>query len=179
MNKCSRYKRMRSSRIKQDNCRGIIDEERTKHDVRGFLGILHCNMVDPGSSVVLPSSVGITTSSIVGCRGWSLVVAVGILGRLGTVVGIVTLLSTVETGTGGGAELVGVGVVGITLCCLLTTTRGLIVVVGALRGVEILAIVGRPLLVTLLSLLGLLGCTLLLLVRLREPLLLLLLLLLS
>ena len=173
MNECSRYKRMRSSRIKQDNCRGIIDEERTKHDVRGFLGILHCNMVDSGTGIVLPSSVGITTSSIVGCRGWSLVVAVGILGRLGTVVGIVTLLSTVETGTGGGAELIGVGVVDITLCCLLTTARGLIVVVGALRGVEILAIVGRPLLVTLLSLLG---CTLLLLVRLREPLLLLLLL---
>jgi hypothetical protein len=55
-NICSRYERMRGSRIKQHNCNNGVDEKHTKENIWSFLGLLHSNMVDSSSSVVLLGS---------------------------------------------------------------------------------------------------------------------------
>ena len=144
---------MRCSGIKQNYGRGVIDRKRTKYDVRGFLSFLQSNMVDTGTGVVLLPRACSTTSSIVGRRGWGLVVVVGVLTRLWAVVSKVPLLSTVEAPAVVG--LIGVEVTPIALSCLLTIA-GCLIVVLALRGVEVLPIILRPLLRTLLRLLGLL-----------------------
>jgi hypothetical protein len=47
---------MRCSRIKQHNCRKVIDEKRTNDHVRSFLGFLNCDMIDLSANIVLPSS---------------------------------------------------------------------------------------------------------------------------
>jgi hypothetical protein len=44
---------MRCSRIKQNNCRSVIDEKHTNDHVQSFLGLLHNNMVDSPTSIVL------------------------------------------------------------------------------------------------------------------------------
>jgi hypothetical protein len=56
LNICSGYERMRCSRIKQHNCRDVIDGKRTNDHVWSFLGFLHCNMIDLSMNIVLHSS---------------------------------------------------------------------------------------------------------------------------
>jgi hypothetical protein len=56
LNICNRYKRMQCSRIKQHNCRSVIDEKHTNDHVWSFLGFLHYDMIDLPVNIVLPSS---------------------------------------------------------------------------------------------------------------------------
>jgi hypothetical protein len=55
LNICSRYERMRYSRIKQHNCRSVIDEKHTNDHVWSFLCFLHRDMIDLPTYIVLPS----------------------------------------------------------------------------------------------------------------------------
>jgi hypothetical protein len=52
----SRYERMRCSRIKQHNCKSVVDEKYTNDNIRSFLGFLHSYMVDFPMSMVLLGS---------------------------------------------------------------------------------------------------------------------------
>jgi hypothetical protein len=56
LNICNRYERMRCSRIKQHNCRKVVDGKCTDDHVRSFLGFLNCDMIDLSANIVLPSS---------------------------------------------------------------------------------------------------------------------------
>jgi hypothetical protein len=56
LNICSRYERMRCSRIKHHNYRSVIDEKHTNDHIRSFLGFLHYDMTDLPTNIVLPSS---------------------------------------------------------------------------------------------------------------------------
>jgi hypothetical protein len=53
---CSGYERMRCSRVKQHNCRSVVDVKRTNDHVWSFLGFLHCDVIDLSMDIVLPSS---------------------------------------------------------------------------------------------------------------------------
>jgi hypothetical protein len=64
-NICSRYERMRCSRIKQHNCRSVIDEKHTNDNIRSFLRFLHGHMIDSPMGVVLLGS----NKNIVGSTG--------------------------------------------------------------------------------------------------------------
>jgi hypothetical protein len=55
-NICSRYERMRCSRIKQHNYRSVVDEKHTNDNIKSFLRFFHSNMVDSPTSVVLLGS---------------------------------------------------------------------------------------------------------------------------
>jgi hypothetical protein len=52
-NICSRYERMRCSRVKQHNCRSVVDRKHTNDNIWNFLGFLHINFVDSPTSIVL------------------------------------------------------------------------------------------------------------------------------
>jgi hypothetical protein len=56
LNICSGYERMRYSRIKQHNCRNVVDEKCTNDHIWSFLGFLHCDMIDLPTNIVLSSS---------------------------------------------------------------------------------------------------------------------------
>jgi hypothetical protein len=56
LNICSRYERMRCSRIKQHNCRSVVDEKRSNNHVWNLLGFLHCDVIDLPMNIVLSRS---------------------------------------------------------------------------------------------------------------------------
>jgi hypothetical protein len=60
---------MRCSRIKQHNCRNVIDGKRTNDHVWSFLGFLHCDMIDLSANIVLPSSDMNRIRPMGRCRG--------------------------------------------------------------------------------------------------------------
>jgi hypothetical protein len=92
-NICSRYERMQCSRIKQHNCRNVVDEKYTNDNIRSFLRFFHGNMVDYPMSVVLLGSnmnrVGSTGRDGCSCNWWGDVWA-----RVQESVSEMTLLST-------------------------------------------------------------------------------------
>jgi hypothetical protein len=47
---------MRCSRIKQHNCRSVIDEKHTNDHIWSFLGFLHYDVIDLPVNIVQPSS---------------------------------------------------------------------------------------------------------------------------
>jgi hypothetical protein len=55
-NICSRYERMQCSKIKQHYCRNVIDEKRTKDNIRSFLRFFHSHMIDSTTGIVLLGS---------------------------------------------------------------------------------------------------------------------------
>jgi hypothetical protein len=55
-NICSRYERMRCSRIEQHYCRSVIDEKHTNDNIRSFLRFFHNHMIDSPTGVVLLGS---------------------------------------------------------------------------------------------------------------------------
>jgi hypothetical protein len=69
LNICSRYERMPCSRIKEHNCRSVIDEKHTNDHVWSFLGFLHCDMIDLPMDVVLLCSNGYRIRSMCRRRG--------------------------------------------------------------------------------------------------------------
>jgi hypothetical protein len=53
---CSKYKRMRCSRIKQHNCRSVVDEKHTNDNISSILRFFHDHMIDSPLGVVLLDS---------------------------------------------------------------------------------------------------------------------------
>jgi hypothetical protein len=47
---------MRCSRIKQHNCREVVDEKCTNDHVRSFMGFLNGDMIDLSMNIALPSN---------------------------------------------------------------------------------------------------------------------------
>jgi hypothetical protein len=93
LNICSGYERMRCSRIKQHNCRSVVDEKHTNDHVWCFLGFLHCDMIDLPVDVVLLGSNRYRISSTGRRRGGhSRLRRVG--AWIGALVGKVTSLPT-------------------------------------------------------------------------------------
>jgi hypothetical protein len=81
------------SRIKQHNCRSVIDEKQTNDNIRSFLGFLHSNMVDPPMSIILLGNNRNRVGSTGRLRSRdSCLRRAGT--RIGALVGIVTSLST-------------------------------------------------------------------------------------
>jgi hypothetical protein len=55
-NICSRYERMRCSRIEQHYCRSVVDENNTNDNIRSFLRFFHSHIIDSPMSIVLLGS---------------------------------------------------------------------------------------------------------------------------
>jgi hypothetical protein len=55
-NICSRYERMRCSRIEQHYCRSVIDEKQTNDNIRSFPCFFHNHMIDSSMGIVLLGS---------------------------------------------------------------------------------------------------------------------------
>jgi hypothetical protein len=55
-NICSRYERMRCSRIKKHNCRSVIDEKHTNDNMMSFLRFFHDHVIDSPTGLVLLGS---------------------------------------------------------------------------------------------------------------------------
>jgi hypothetical protein len=55
-NICSRYERVRCSRIEQHYYRSVIDEKHTNDNIRSFLHSFHTHMIDSPMGVVLLGS---------------------------------------------------------------------------------------------------------------------------
>jgi hypothetical protein len=55
-NICSRFERMRCSRIEQHYYRSVIDEKHTNDNIRSFLCFFHSHMIDSPMGVVLLGS---------------------------------------------------------------------------------------------------------------------------
>jgi hypothetical protein len=93
-NKCSRYKRMRYSRIEQHYCRGVVDEKHTNDNIRSFLRFFHSHMIDSPTGIVLLGSnrnrVGFTGrgrcsySRLIDTSAW-----------IGASIGVMSLFTTV------------------------------------------------------------------------------------
>jgi hypothetical protein len=64
-NICSRYERMRCSRIEQHYCRSVVDEKHTNDNIRSFLRFFHSHMIDSPMGIVLLGS----NRNIVGSTG--------------------------------------------------------------------------------------------------------------
>jgi hypothetical protein len=89
-NICSRYERRLCSRIKQHNCRSVVDEKHTNDNIRSFLRFFHDNMVDSPMSIVLLGSHRNKVGSTGRCRGrlWKRMSA-----WIGALIGKMTLLT--------------------------------------------------------------------------------------
>jgi hypothetical protein len=55
-NICSRYERMRCSRIEQHYCRSVVDEKHTIDNIKSFLRFFDSHMIDSPTGVVLLGS---------------------------------------------------------------------------------------------------------------------------
>jgi hypothetical protein len=86
---------MRCSRIKQHNCRSVIDENHTNDNIKNFLRFFHGNMVDSPTSVVLLGSnkgrVGSMGSGRYSCSG-----LISTSAWVGASIGIMSLFTIVE-----------------------------------------------------------------------------------
>jgi hypothetical protein len=92
-NICSRYERMRYSRIKQHNCRSVIDEKHTNDNIRSLLRFFHGHMIDSPTGVVLLGS----NRNRVGSMGRGRCSYSGLIGtsaRIGASVGVISLFTT-------------------------------------------------------------------------------------
>jgi hypothetical protein len=93
-NICSRYERMRCSRIKQHNYRTVIDEKHTNDNIRSFLRFFHDHMIDSPIGVVLLGSKRNRVGSMGGDRcSCSGLITMSV--RIGASVGVISLFTTV------------------------------------------------------------------------------------
>jgi hypothetical protein len=97
-NICSRYERMQCSRIKQHNCRSVIDEKHTNDNIRSFLRVFHGHKIDSLMGVVLLGSnwnrVGSTGRGRCSCSG-----LISTSTRIGTLVGVMSFFTIVVAPT--------------------------------------------------------------------------------
>jgi hypothetical protein len=93
-NICSRYERMRCSRIKQHNCRSVIDEKHTNDNIKSFLRFFHGHLIDSPTGVVLLGSNRNRVASM-GRGRCSYSRLIGMRERIGASVGKMSLFSTI------------------------------------------------------------------------------------
>jgi hypothetical protein len=55
-NICSKYERMRCSRIEEHYCRSVVNEKHTNDNIRSFLRFFYSQMIDSPTGVVLLGS---------------------------------------------------------------------------------------------------------------------------
>jgi hypothetical protein len=96
LNICNRYERMRCSRIKQHNCRKVVDGKRTNDHVWSFLGFLNYDMIDLSANIVLPSSNRNRICPTGRCKSGR-IYRRRAAARIGTLVSKVTFLPTSKT----------------------------------------------------------------------------------
>jgi hypothetical protein len=97
-NICNRYERMQYSRIKQHNCRSVVDEKHTNDNIRSFLRFFHGHMIDSPTGVVLLGS----NRNRVGSTGrgrYSYSGLIGTSARIGASVGVMSFFTTVVAPT--------------------------------------------------------------------------------
>jgi hypothetical protein len=93
-NICSRYEGMQCSKIKQHNCRSVIDEKYTNDNIKCFLRFFHDHMIDSLTRVVLLGS----NRNRVGSMGRGRCSYSGLIGtsaRIRASVGVMSLFTTV------------------------------------------------------------------------------------
>jgi hypothetical protein len=97
-NICSRYKRMRCSRIEQHYYRSVIDEKHTNDNIRSFLRFFHSHMIDSPMGIVLLGSnrnrVGSTGRGRCSC---SRLIDTSVW--IGASIGVMSMFTTVITPT--------------------------------------------------------------------------------
>jgi hypothetical protein len=93
-NICSRYEKMRCSKIKQHNYRSVIDEKHTNDNVRSFLSFFHSHMIDSPTGVVLLGSNRNRISSM-GRGRCSYSRLIDTSARIGASVGVVSFFTIV------------------------------------------------------------------------------------
>jgi hypothetical protein len=98
LNICSRYERMRCSRIKWQNYRSVLDEKHTNDNIRSFMCFFYNKMVDSPMSIVLLSRNRnrISSTGRGRCSCSSLICPSA---QIGASAGIMSLLSTVVAPT--------------------------------------------------------------------------------
>jgi hypothetical protein len=97
-NICSRYERMRCSRIKQHNYRSVIDEKHTNDNIKIFLRFFYDHMIDSAMGVALLGSNRNRVGSR--CRGrCSYSGLIGTSARIGASVGVISLFILVVAPT--------------------------------------------------------------------------------
>jgi hypothetical protein len=84
---------MQCSRIKQHNCRSVIDEKCTNDHVWSFLGFLHCDVIDLSTNIVLSSNNRNRISPTGRCKGGHDCLR-RVVALTGALVGKVTFLAT-------------------------------------------------------------------------------------
>jgi hypothetical protein len=93
-NICSRYERMRCSRIEHHYCRSVIDEKHTNDSIRSFLLFFHSHVIDSPMGVVLLGSnrnrVGSTSR---GMCSYSRLIDTS--AQIGASIGVMSLFTTV------------------------------------------------------------------------------------
>jgi hypothetical protein len=95
-NICSRYERMRCSRIKQHNCRSVIEEKHTNDNIRSFLRFFHGHMIDSHTGVVLLGSNRNRVGSI-GRARCSYSVLIGMSVQIGALVNVMSIFTTIRS----------------------------------------------------------------------------------
>jgi hypothetical protein len=97
-NICRRYERMQCSRIKQHNCRSVIDEKHTNDNIRRFSRFFHDDMIDSTTGIFLLGSnrnrVGSTGR---GRCSYSRLINMSVW--IGAMVGVMSLFTTVVAPT--------------------------------------------------------------------------------
>jgi hypothetical protein len=97
-NICSRYERMRCSRIEQHYCRSVIDDKHTNDNIRSFLRFFQSHMIDSPMGVVLLGS----NRNRVGSAGrgrCSYSRLIDMSAWIGASIGIMSLFTTVRAPT--------------------------------------------------------------------------------
>jgi hypothetical protein len=97
-NICTRYERIRCSRIKQHYCRSVIDGKHTNDDIRSFLRFFHSHMIDsPMGVVLLGSNRNIIGSTGRGKCSYSRLIDTSV--RIGASIGVLSLFTTIISST--------------------------------------------------------------------------------
>jgi hypothetical protein len=89
---------MQCSRIKQHNCRNVVDEKHTNDNIRSFLCFFNSHIIDSPTSVVLHSS----NKNRVGSTGRGMCSYSGMIGTsvlIGASVGVMSLFTTIVAPT--------------------------------------------------------------------------------
>jgi hypothetical protein len=95
---CSRYERMRCSKIEQHYCKSVVDEKHTNDNIRSFLHFFHNQMIDSPTGVVLLGS----NSNRVGSMGrgrCSYSRLTDTSERIGASIGVMSLFTTAIAST--------------------------------------------------------------------------------
>jgi hypothetical protein len=98
-NICSKYERMRCSRIEQHYCRSVIDEKHTNDNIRSFLRFFHIHMIDSPTGVVLLGSNKNRVGSMGRGRS-SYSRLTNMSGQIDALIGVMSMFTTAIASTG-------------------------------------------------------------------------------